>query len=140
MENARKVSKRIQRIRRRYLSVNGEYGKLFAVNKIVFEYAESIKRIWRIRGKNYAHAESILGRTPRGNSSLSYVRVHMLQSDEDNGKGRYTAKTQYRKFETNIPRKGIARPQSQFPHSCVCVRFIYSHNQSAFYAAEKYVD
>ncbi len=30
---------------------------------------------------------------------------------------KYT-KTQYRKFETNIPRKGIARPQSQFTHSC----------------------
>jgi hypothetical protein len=29
----------------------------------------------------------------------------------------YTAKTQYRKFETNIPRKGIARPQSQFQQS-----------------------
>ncbi len=28
-----------------------------------------------------------------------------------------TAKTQYRKFEANIPRKGIVRPQSQFPHS-----------------------
>ncbi len=26
------------------------------------------------------------------------------------------AKNEYRKFETNIPRKGIARPQSQFPH------------------------
>ncbi len=36
-----------------------------------------------------------------------------------------TAKTQYRKFETKIPRKGIARPQSQFPHSCVCERFIH---------------
>ena len=34
-----------------------------------------------------------------------------------------TAK-QHRKFETNIPRKGIARPQPQFPHSCVCERFI----------------
>jgi hypothetical protein len=31
----------------------------------------------------------------------------------------YTSKTQYQKFET-IPRKGIVRPQSQFPHSCVC--------------------
>jgi hypothetical protein len=30
-------------------------------------------------------------------------------------------KEQYRKFETNIPRKGIARPQSQFPHSRVSV-------------------
>ncbi len=27
----------------------------------------------------------------------------------------HTAKTQYRKFETNIPRKGIARPQFQYP-------------------------
>jgi hypothetical protein len=43
--------------------------------------------------------------------------------------------TQYRKFETNIPRKGIARPQSQFPHSCVCERFIYSHDRSAYSAA-----
>ncbi len=38
-----------------------------------------------------------------------------------------TAKKQYRKFEINIPikefaipRKGIAWPQSQIPHSCVC--------------------
>jgi hypothetical protein len=52
----------------------------------------------------------------------------------------YTAKNQYRKFETNIPRKGIARPQSKFPHSCVCERFIYSHHQSAYSAAGKYVD
>ncbi len=32
------------------------------------------------------------------------------------------------KFETNISRKGIVLPQSQFPHSCVCERFIYSHD------------
>jgi hypothetical protein len=37
----------------------------------------------------------------------------------------YTAKTHYRKFVTNIPRKGIERLQSQFPHSCVCERFIH---------------
>ena len=51
------------------------------------------------------------------------------------GVRRYVAVTlqrQYQKFETNIPRKGIARPQNQFPHSCVCERFIYSHNRSAF--------
>jgi hypothetical protein len=40
----------------------------------------------------------------------------------------HTAKTQYRKFE--IPRKGVAPPQSQFLHSCVCDRFIsYSKAQ-----------
>ncbi len=33
---------------------------------------------------------------------------------------RCTAKTKCRIFETNIPRKGITGPQSQFPHSCVC--------------------
>jgi hypothetical protein len=32
-------------------------------------------------------------------------------------------KTQYRKFETNIPGKGIARPQSLFLHSSFCERF-----------------
>ncbi len=30
-----------------------------------------------------------------------------------------------RKLETNIPRKGIAWPRSQFLQSCVCERFIY---------------
>jgi hypothetical protein len=53
----------------------------------------------------------------------------------------YTAKTQYRKFETKIPRKGIAtRPQSQFPHSCVCERFLYSQDRSAYSNAGKYVE
>ncbi len=33
----------------------------------------------------------------------------------------------YRKFETYIPRKGIGRPLSQFPHSCVCERLIHSY-------------
>jgi hypothetical protein len=32
------------------------------------------------------------------------------------------------------------RPQSQFPHSCVCLRFIYSHDWSAYSAAGKYLD
>jgi hypothetical protein len=45
-----------------------------------------------------------------------------------------TAKTKYRNFETTIHRKGISGFQSQFPHSCVCERFIYSHDQSAYSA------
>jgi hypothetical protein len=52
----------------------------------------------------------------------------------------HTAKTQYRKFEINIPRKGIPRPKAQIPHSYVCERFIYSHDRSAYVAAGKYVD
>jgi hypothetical protein len=50
-----------------------------------------------------------------------------------------TAMNQYRKLETNIPRKGIVRPQSQFPHSCVCeryIQYIYSHDRSAFLLQE----
>jgi hypothetical protein len=37
-----------------------------------------------------------------------------------------TAKTLYRKFETNIPRNETARPHSEFLHSCFSERFIYS--------------
>ncbi len=39
--------------------------------------------------------------------------------------------TAKRKFETNIPRKGTVRLQSQFLHSCFCERFIYSSDRSA---------
>ncbi len=48
----------------------------------------------------------------------------------------HTAKTKCRKFEINIPKKGISGPQSQFPHSCVCDRIIYSHDGSACSAGE----
>jgi hypothetical protein len=45
---------------------------------------------------------------------------------------RYMAALQ-RNLNLCIPRKGIARPQSQFPHSCVCERSVYSHNRSAYF-------
>jgi hypothetical protein len=38
-------------------------------------------------------------------------------------------------FLTKIPRKGSAQHQSQFPQSCICERFIYSHDPSAYSAA-----
>ncbi len=62
----------------------------------------------------------------------------LLVADESSQKS--TEKTQYRKFETNIPRKGTVRPQSQFLHLCFCERFIYSHHRSVYSAAGKYVD
>ncbi len=49
-----------------------------------------------------------------------------------------TAKTE--KFKTNIPRKGNARPQSSFPHSCASVQFIYSHDRPVYSSAGKYED
>jgi len=39
-----------------------------------------------------------------------------------------------------IFRKGTARPQSQFPHSCVCERFMYSHDHSTYFPAAEYAD
>jgi hypothetical protein len=48
-----------------------------------------------------------------------------------------TATTLHRKFETNVPRKGTARQQSQFLHSCSCERFICYPDRSAYSAAEK---
>jgi hypothetical protein len=32
---------------------------------------------------------------------------------------------------------GIARPQSQFPHSCVCERFIFSQDWSTYFLQQK---
>jgi len=42
-----------------------------------------------------------------------------------------TAKTMYRKFKINIPINETAQPRSQFPHACICERFIYSQDRSA---------
>ncbi len=66
-------------------------------------------------------------------------RNHLIVLGHVSNETDCSAKTQYRKLETNIPRNGIARPQSQFPHSCVCARIIYSHDRSAYSAAGKYV-
>ncbi len=46
------------------------------------------------------------------------------------------------KFETNIPRKGIARPQSQFPPSNESVSdlYMYYHRRSPFFCCRKYVN
>ncbi len=83
-----------------------------------------------------------LNRTKRGgwkeilpvNVDISYALYCTVYA------GSYTAKTKYRKFETNIPRKGIVRPQFQFPHSCVCERILWSQDRSAYSAAGKFVD
>jgi hypothetical protein len=36
-----------------------------------------------------------------------------------------------------IPRNETARPRSQFLHSCICERCIYSQDQSAYFTAAK---
>jgi hypothetical protein len=40
--------------------------------------------------------------------------------------------TLLRKSHLCIPRTGIVQSQSQFPHSCVCERFIHSQDWSTF--------
>ncbi len=42
-----------------------------------------------------------------------------------------------RKSHLYIPPLGIARPQSQFPHSCVCEQFIYYQDRSTYFPAAK---
>jgi hypothetical protein len=37
-----------------------------------------------------------------------------------------------------IPKNETARPRSQFPHSCICERFVYSHDLSTYLAAVRY--
>jgi hypothetical protein len=45
--------------------------------------------------------------------------------------------TLQRQFRLYIPFLGIARPQPQFPHSCVCERFIYSQDRSTYFLQQK---
>jgi hypothetical protein len=45
-----------------------------------------------------------------------------------------------KKFDLCFPRKGTAWPQTQFPHLCVCERFIYSHDPSTYFPAAEYAD
>ncbi len=52
----------------------------------------------------------------------------------------HTEKTQYRKSDTNIPRKGIARPQSQFPHSCFYMSDLYISKLGLPIGCRKYMD
>jgi hypothetical protein len=51
----------------------------------------------------------------------------------------YPAKciTLYKKSFLCIPRNETAQPRSQFLHTCICERFIYSQDWSAYYATEK---
>ncbi len=69
---------------------------------------------------------------------VNFTAIDIAQPASDiHGLVPYTAKILYRKFETHIPRNETARPPSQFPHSCFCERFIYSHDRSAYFAAAK---
>ena len=96
---------------------------------------------------------------PRGPGELQPAQVQGEAAEEDRqrqadvqlsppGRGRRQGrnggrilhcKTLYQKLEKNIPRNETARarPSSQFLHSCICERFIYSQDRSAYLAARK---
>jgi hypothetical protein len=59
-----------------------------------------------------------------------WVRLQHIQ--------RFTSYALQRYLDFCIPRKGIARPQSPFPHSFVCERSIYSHVRPTYFP-EKYI-
>jgi hypothetical protein len=80
-------------------------------------------RVWQSL-LSFHHSANMLPRTiPQANLDKMANRALLC-----------TAKIKYRDFETNIPRKGLSGSQSQYPHSCVCERFIYSQDRSAYSA------
>ncbi len=83
---------------------------LGASNRIVIELSYRLARLHRL-------AESI-----PWNQFLSSLKV----------KNYRFWSTLQRNLDLCIPRKGIARPQSQYPYPCVCERFIYSHVRSTY--------
>ncbi len=56
-------------------------------------------------------------------------QLFFMTTDIPNKFPSHTANIKCRKFDTNIPRKGISGPL--FPHSCGCEQIIYSHDGSA---------
>ncbi len=70
-------------------------------------------------------------RPPYGSpTSLSYPHMGVYSCFL----GRHTLQRQFRLY---IPFLGIARPQPQFPHSCVCERFIYSQDRPTYFLQQK---
>ncbi len=97
------------------------------------------------RSKKPSHATVPLLMTTHENININWPKrfTNMLSGHLTSGwpifKHTYIATLQRRntEFETNIPRKGTARLQSQFLHSCFCELFIYSPDRFAYSAAGK---
>ncbi len=69
------------------------------------------------------------------NALIKYIWVYSLTL-----RFLQTSYTLHQKFDTSIPRNETARHRSQFVHSCICERFIYFHNQSAFFSCIAFTD
>jgi hypothetical protein len=94
------------------------------------------KRVRRRRKKEFLGRKSpdVQEEVEKKKKEIDLVENHPIL------RNRKRRRTLYRKSNSCIPTKGMVRPQSQFIHSCVCERIIYSHDLSAYLAAAKQTD
>jgi hypothetical protein len=79
------------------------------------------------RAQGNEHREASTGKPAQGNQHRGGRAKHKVRKYD----------TLQRQFRLYIPFLGIARPQPQFPHSCVCGRFIYSQDRSTYFLQQK---
>jgi hypothetical protein len=105
------------------LQAHGEEGDGGEVCRLLFTFSSSL---CFIRSSSISLLQTLLNRKKTA-AALS-IKCQWTKVG-------HIAKNQYRKSETNIPRKGIVnvQPQSEFLHSCVCERFIYSQDLSTYF-------
>ncbi len=80
-----------------------------------------------------AHSTQVLTSVPPPLHSTSTVSPINCLPPKSICAAAHTIDTLERKSHLCIPFLGIARPQSQFPHSYVCERFIYSQDRSTYF-------
>ncbi len=102
----------------------------------------------------FAYAQDSFGvkrvKAPSKNSSIAYCRLCVLTASKN-----YLPHDKYQRYINSYKGTislhcnenpiyvfllGIARPQSQFPYSCVCERFIYSQDRSTYFPAAEQTD
>jgi hypothetical protein len=97
----------------------------------LFRFLSQLRpRIWPLDSKHLL-LQSLHHQLVVWQGAPSYMKVVVLHCKDN---------VLYRKLEKNIPRKEIARPQSQFLQSYIWERFIYSQDRSNYLAAAKWVD
>jgi hypothetical protein len=87
----------------------------------------------------YCPGQKSIGKHKTAQDSTREYRTVQESTGQHRPVRQHTAKTQHRKLETNIPRKGTARPQFPFLHSFFCERFIHSHDRYALFCCRKIV-
>jgi hypothetical protein len=84
--------------------------------------------------KRGGEGAAYLSNLREGKRLEAWCRLNFSQIERPMKKAAVSAALQ-RKSHLCIPFLGIAWSQSQFPHSCVCERFIYSQDWSTYFPA-----